>query len=137
MKRVYTDLAVVDVTPAGFVVREMLEGLTRAELRERTGAPLTFAPDCRTLAPRRCRIRTRSIRPMDFIEVNGVGLRYELSGSGERTVVLIHEMGGALESWDEVVPRLARRPARAALRHARRRAVGEGARHALHRHHGG
>jgi 3-oxoadipate enol-lactonase len=43
---------------------------------------------------------------MSFIEVNGVGLRYELSGSGERTVVLIHEMGGSLESWDEVAPRL-------------------------------
>src|SRR4051794_37701002 len=44
---------------------------------------------------------------MNFIEVNGVGLRYELTGSGERVIVLIHEMGGSLESWDEVVPRLA------------------------------
>jgi 3-oxoadipate CoA-transferase beta subunit len=49
VKRVYTDLAVVDVTPAGFVVREVLEGLTRAELAERSGAPLSFAPDCRPL----------------------------------------------------------------------------------------
>jgi 3-oxoadipate CoA-transferase, beta subunit len=48
--RVYTDLAVVDVTPAGFLVRDVLDGLTPAELRQRTGAPLTFAPDCRTLA---------------------------------------------------------------------------------------
>jgi 3-oxoadipate CoA-transferase beta subunit len=47
--RVYTDLAVVDVTPAGFVVRDILDGLTQAQLRERTGAPLTFAPDCRAL----------------------------------------------------------------------------------------
>src|SRR5262245_5470730 len=46
---------------------------------------------------------------MNFIEVNGVGLRYELSGSGERTIVLIHEMGGSLESWDDVAPRLAAR----------------------------
>jgi 3-oxoadipate enol-lactonase len=44
---------------------------------------------------------------MDFIEVNGVGLRYELSGRGDRTVVLIHEMGGSLESWDKVAPVLA------------------------------
>jgi 3-oxoadipate CoA-transferase beta subunit len=51
VSRVYTDLAVVDVTPAGLVVRDLLDGLTQAELRERTGAPLTFAPDCRTLAP--------------------------------------------------------------------------------------
>jgi 3-oxoadipate enol-lactonase len=43
---------------------------------------------------------------MNYIEVNGAGLRYELSGTGERTVVLVHEMGGTLESWDEVAPRL-------------------------------
>ena len=42
---------------------------------------------------------------MDFIELDGVALRYELSGKGERTLVLVHEMGGSLESWDEVVPR--------------------------------
>jgi 3-oxoadipate enol-lactonase len=44
---------------------------------------------------------------MNYIEVNGVGLRHELSGSGAQTIVLVHEMGGTLESWDEVVPRLA------------------------------
>src|SRR6266581_1148772 len=42
---------------------------------------------------------------MDFIELNGTGLRYELSGKGDRTLVLVHEMGGSLESWDDVVPR--------------------------------
>jgi 3-oxoadipate enol-lactonase len=42
---------------------------------------------------------------MDFIELDGVALRYELSGKGERTLVVVHEMGGSLESWDEVVPR--------------------------------
>jgi 3-oxoadipate enol-lactonase len=44
---------------------------------------------------------------MRFIEANGVGLRYELTGAGPSTVVLIHEMGGTLESWDDVVPILA------------------------------
>jgi 3-oxoadipate enol-lactonase len=44
---------------------------------------------------------------MDFIELDGVALRYELSGTGDRMLVLVHEMGGSLESWDEVVPRLA------------------------------
>jgi 3-oxoadipate enol-lactonase len=44
---------------------------------------------------------------MDFIELNGTGLRYELSGKGDRTLVLVHEMGGSLESWDGVVPRFA------------------------------
>jgi 3-oxoadipate CoA-transferase beta subunit len=46
---VYTDLAVLKVTPGGFLVREVLTGLSDGMLRERTGAPLTFAPDCRPL----------------------------------------------------------------------------------------
>ena len=41
---------------------------------------------------------------MDFAEVNGAALRYELSGNGASTLVLIHEMGGTLESWDVVMP---------------------------------
>jgi 3-oxoadipate CoA-transferase beta subunit len=49
VNRVYTDLAVVDVTPAGFVVREVLEGIARDELQRRSGAPLAFASDCRAL----------------------------------------------------------------------------------------
>lgn len=44
---------------------------------------------------------------MTYTELNGTGLRYELTGKGERTVVLVHEMGGTMESWDEVAPRLA------------------------------
>jgi 3-oxoadipate enol-lactonase len=44
---------------------------------------------------------------MEFIELDGVALRYELSGKGDRTVVLVHEMGGSLESWDDIAPRLA------------------------------
>jgi 3-oxoadipate enol-lactonase len=45
---------------------------------------------------------------MEFIETNGVALRCELSGQGDHTLVLVHEMGGSLESWDEVAPRLAK-----------------------------
>jgi 3-oxoadipate enol-lactonase len=44
---------------------------------------------------------------MEFIELDGVALRYELSGRGDRTLVLVHEMGGSLESWDDVAPRFA------------------------------
>jgi 3-oxoadipate CoA-transferase, beta subunit len=47
--RVYTDLAVIEVTPTGLLVREMLGDLSEADLRARTGAPLIFAPDCRPL----------------------------------------------------------------------------------------
>lgn len=49
VKRVYTDIAVLDVTPAGFVVREFLAGVDAEALRRRTGAPLAFADDCRSL----------------------------------------------------------------------------------------
>ena len=38
---------------------------------------------------------------MDWIEANGASLRYDLSGRGPETVVLIHEVGGCIESWDE------------------------------------
>jgi 3-oxoadipate CoA-transferase beta subunit len=40
VKRVYTDLAVLDVTPAGFVVRDIVEGLTFEALQDRTEARL-------------------------------------------------------------------------------------------------
>ncbi len=40
--RVYTDLAVIDVTPAGLVVRAMADGLALADLQALTGAPLTL-----------------------------------------------------------------------------------------------
>jgi 3-oxoadipate CoA-transferase beta subunit len=49
VRSVYTDLAVITVTPAGFLVREMLPGISAADLRECTGAPLAFAADCRPL----------------------------------------------------------------------------------------
>jgi 3-oxoadipate enol-lactonase len=38
---------------------------------------------------------------MNWIEVNGTALRYELSGDGPTTLVLIHEMGGTLDSWNQ------------------------------------
>lgn len=38
---------------------------------------------------------------MEFAEINGAGLRYALDGKGERTLVLVHEMGGSLESWED------------------------------------
>jgi 3-oxoadipate enol-lactonase len=42
---------------------------------------------------------------MSFIEVNGVSLRYDVQGAG-KPVVLIHEMGGSMESWGLVSPLL-------------------------------
>ncbi len=49
VSRVFTDLAVIDVTRTGFLVREIVPGLSREELAARTDAPLSFATDCRTL----------------------------------------------------------------------------------------
>ena len=43
---------------------------------------------------------------MNFTEVNGTALRYDLDGNGLSTLVLIHEMGGTLESWDLAAPLL-------------------------------
>lgn len=43
VKRIYTNLAVIDVTPTGFVVREMIPGLTFDALQARTDAPLVPA----------------------------------------------------------------------------------------------
>ena len=42
VKRVYTDIAVLDVTPSGFKVLDMVPGMTRALLRDRTEAPLLW-----------------------------------------------------------------------------------------------
>ena len=40
VSRIYTDLAVIDVTPQGLVALEWVEGLSLAELQAMTGAPL-------------------------------------------------------------------------------------------------
>ena len=41
---------------------------------------------------------------MEWMDVNGVSLRYELAGHGSDTVVFVHELGGCLDSWDETLP---------------------------------
>ncbi|WP_319024846.1 3-oxoacid CoA-transferase subunit B [Nisaea sediminum] len=48
--KVFTDLAAIDVTPEGLVVREMVEGMTLEALQELTEPKLTLAPDCSVLA---------------------------------------------------------------------------------------
>ena len=41
-----------------------------------------------------------------FVNANGASLHYALAGAG-RSVVLMHELGGTLNSWDGVAPKLA------------------------------
>lgn len=49
VNRVFTDLAVIDVTHSGLLVREVVEGMTLDQLQERTDAQLTAAPDLAVL----------------------------------------------------------------------------------------
>jgi 3-oxoadipate CoA-transferase beta subunit len=44
VSRIYTDLAVIDVTPEGLAVREIVEGLAFDELQAITGVPMTYQP---------------------------------------------------------------------------------------------
>ncbi len=44
--------------------------------------------------------------PTRWIEVNGVQLRYDYLPGPSLAVVLVHEMGGMLESWDDIIPLL-------------------------------
>lgn len=49
VRRVFTDIAVIDVGPLGFVVRELLPDVSVDQLRARTAAPFTLAPDFKPL----------------------------------------------------------------------------------------
>jgi 3-oxoacid CoA-transferase subunit B len=42
VSRIFTDLAVIDVTPAGFALRERAEGVTVDEIVDATDAPLAL-----------------------------------------------------------------------------------------------
>jgi 3-oxoadipate enol-lactonase len=46
---------------------------------------------------------------MPFMDADGVSLHYEFAGARGPVVVLLHELGGTLHSWDAVAPRLAER----------------------------
>jgi 3-oxoadipate enol-lactonase len=48
-------------------------------------------------------------RALPFIDANGVSLHYALAGAAGHSLVLLHELGGTLHSWDAVAPRLAER----------------------------
>jgi 3-oxoadipate CoA-transferase, beta subunit len=52
VNRIYSDLAVIDVTPRGLYVTDMVAAMSTEELQAMTAAPLTFAEDCRRIHPR-------------------------------------------------------------------------------------
>ncbi len=49
VRRIFTDIAVIDVTPGGLVLRELVQGLDPAAVQAQTGAPLGVAKDCREM----------------------------------------------------------------------------------------
>lgn len=49
VSRVFTDLAVVDVTAEGFVLREVAPGVSPADVQARTAAPLRVAEDVKSI----------------------------------------------------------------------------------------
>jgi 3-oxoadipate CoA-transferase beta subunit len=49
VRRIYTDLAIIDIEPDGLVVREIAQHYTLPDLQARTGAPLRLADDLAVL----------------------------------------------------------------------------------------
>jgi len=49
VRRIFTDIAVIDVEPKGLVLREVAPGLNPAAVQAQTGAPLRVADDCREM----------------------------------------------------------------------------------------
>ena len=49
VRRIFTDMAVIDVTPDGLVLREVAKGLSPFAVQAKTEAPLRVADDCREM----------------------------------------------------------------------------------------
>ena len=49
VRRIYTDMALIDVTPGALVLREVARGLEPSAVQAKTGAPLRVANDCREM----------------------------------------------------------------------------------------
>lgn len=54
VRAIYTDIAVIDVTPEGLTVREKISDISFDELQRRTGAPLRGADSCGRLQAPDC-----------------------------------------------------------------------------------
>ena len=57
---------------------------------------------------------------LPWLDANGISIHYELAGNGP-SLVLLHEMGGTLDSWDGIFPAMSAALPHAALRPARLR----------------
>ena len=55
MKRIYTDMAIIDVAADGLVLREVLSGMSPQDVQAKTEAALTIAADWRKIdVPKTC-----------------------------------------------------------------------------------
>src|SRR5262249_10954107 len=52
--------------------------------------------------------RKRGRTTVPWMDANGISIHFELAGHGP-SVVLLHEMGGTLDSWDGIAPALGER----------------------------
>ena len=52
MKRVFTDMAIIDVESNGLVLREVLPGMPPDDIQMKTEATLKIAADCRKIGVR-------------------------------------------------------------------------------------
>src|ERR1700755_3385418 len=52
-----------------------------------------------------CAAPRREEKPVPWMDANGISIHFELAGEGP-SVVLLHEMGGTLASWDGIFPAL-------------------------------
>ncbi len=43
---------------------------------------------------------------MPWVTSAETSIHYKVSGAGERRLILVHELGGSLDSWDAVLPRI-------------------------------
>jgi 3-oxoacid CoA-transferase subunit B len=50
VNHIVTDMAVIDVTPRGFLLKEIAPGFSVDDIREATEAPLEVASDCKTIS---------------------------------------------------------------------------------------
>lgn len=49
VKRIYTDMALIEVAPEGLILREVAPGIAPAAVEKATAAPLRVAKDCREM----------------------------------------------------------------------------------------
>src|SRR5262245_23378027 len=81
--------------------------MRRGDVMRSSNAPPS--PACVEFCKRPCLYARPTRREtVPWMEANGISIHYQLAGQGP-SVVLLHEMGGTLDSWDGIAPALSQR----------------------------